>query len=463
LTAALTMSVVSTLGTPLIPKIAAEQHVSLESAQWVLTITLVVGAVVGPVLGRLGDGRLCRHLLLLTLAVVCLGSAVAATASGFAQLIVGKGLQGVGYGVIPLAMALLREHLSGAHLHRGIAAVAVAGAAGTGLGYPLTGLVAEAGGVSAAFWFGAVFALASIVAVARVIPAPAPASEARRLRFDGPGAVLLGTALTSVLLGVSNANTWGWGSPRVLTLFGTGLLLAVVWVAVELRTSAPLVDLRLVAERSLLGANIAAVLLGVGMYIALSLVVRFVQTPQEAGYGFQASLFATGLFLMPFSVGTLLSQPIGRCITRRFGIGAVLPAGSAWMMATMLWAAFVHDDIWQVGFFMLCFGIGIGCTFAILPTLIVPNVPQERTGSATGLNYVLRSVGGAIGSTIAATILSAHHAVSEAAPDVRGYVVAYLVGGGLFAITAVIAVALRPRPTIEVDATTAALSTAQPH
>ena len=104
--AAMTVSVQSTLGTPLIPTISRDMHVSLEAAQWMLTLTLLVGVVATPVLGRLGDGSRREKVLLGTLAATLAGAVVAATANNFPQLLVGRGLQGIGYGTVPLCIAL---------------------------------------------------------------------------------------------------------------------------------------------------------------------------------------------------------------------------------------------------------------------------------------------------------------------------------------------------------------------
>ena len=123
--AALMVAVVSTLGTPLIPDIAADQGVSLHAAQWMLTITLLVGAVTTPILGRLGDGPGRRRVLLVGLAAVCLGSLVAATADSFGQLLVGRALQGVGYGTVPLTIAIARRELSPLALRKAIATLSI--------------------------------------------------------------------------------------------------------------------------------------------------------------------------------------------------------------------------------------------------------------------------------------------------------------------------------------------------
>ncbi len=188
--AGLTVSVMSTLGTPLIPTIAEAQHVSLETAQWMLTVTLLVGAIATPVLGRLGDGPQRRTVLIFTLASTLVGSIVAATSSAFPQLLVGRALQGIGYGTVPLAIALVREHADGERQRSGIATLSITVAVGAGLGFPVTGLIAQLLDFHAAFWFGAIFAVGSTLAVLAFVPKaerPRQSDSARRPRGAAAG------------------------------------------------------------------------------------------------------------------------------------------------------------------------------------------------------------------------------------------------------------------------------------
>src|SRR4051795_7266400 len=203
--AAMNVSVQSTLGTPLIPTIAREQHVSLEAAQWMLTLTLLVGVVATPVLGRLGDGARRERVLLGTLAAALAGSVVAATANDFPQLLVGRGLQGIGYGTVPLCIALAREHLSGATQRSAIATLSITVAVGAGLGFPVTGLIAQDLDFHAAFWFGALVSVGALAAVWFIVPRRPGSSSGGAVSLDVPGAVLLGSGLGSVVLAVSKA------------------------------------------------------------------------------------------------------------------------------------------------------------------------------------------------------------------------------------------------------------------
>ena len=150
------VAVLSSLGAPLIPTIAASDHVPLSSAQWVLTIGLLAGALTTPVLGRLADGPRQRQVVLVTLTVGLVGCGVAALSTNFTTLIVGRALQGTGLGMLPVTMAIARLHLPAEKAARAVVALSITTAVGNGLGYPATSVIAEFFDFHAAFWFGAI-------------------------------------------------------------------------------------------------------------------------------------------------------------------------------------------------------------------------------------------------------------------------------------------------------------------
>src|SRR3954469_13688282 len=167
------VSVISSLGAPLIPTIAGDLHASLSATQWSLTATLLVGAVASPLLGRLGDGPHRRRVLVSALTVVTAGGALAALAGSLPVLVAGRAMQGLGLALMPLTMASARDHLPLGKATTTIAILSVVGAAGVGLGYPITGFIAQYLDTSAAFWFGTVASATALMLAVLFVPAPA--------------------------------------------------------------------------------------------------------------------------------------------------------------------------------------------------------------------------------------------------------------------------------------------------
>jgi predicted MFS family arabinose efflux permease len=436
------MSVISTLGTPMVPTIAREQGVSLEAAQWVLTVTLLVGSVVTPVAGRLANGPRRKQVVLGTLGAVTFGSVLSASSSTFPIFISGRALQGAGMALVPLAIAVARDALPRDQVRTGIAILSITTAAGTGLGYPITGVMGALFDYHAGFWFAAAISLVALALIVRYVPA---GSSHPSRPLDVSGALLLSAALVCILLAISQGRTWGWESRPIILLALAGIILTGLWIAQELRAAHPLVELRLALLPSVMMANVTAFLMGVGLFAVSSLINRFVQAPEEAGYGFHTGLIATGLVLMPLSLGSMASNWLSRVITSRFGSFAVLPIGSLIVAADGIFLAVSRSSLWEMVAATAILGLGISTTFAAIPALIVRTVPSHETGSAMGLNSVLRSVGGAIGSAASIALLSAYTPVSAHLPTNHGYTIAFLAGAIACMLAAVACVLLRPR------------------
>ncbi len=426
------VAVISSLGAPLIPTIARVHHVPLGAAQWSLTVTMLMGAVSTPLMGRLGDGPHRRRVILAGLAVVLFASLLAALPTGFAGLLVGRGLQGIGLGLTPLAMATARDALPHERARHAVATLSLTSAAGIGLGYPLTGLLAQYLGLQAGFWFAAVAAALALAALALVLPA----SPSRpRNPLDVAGAVLLAGGMAGLLYAATVGEHWGWASPRLLALAGISVLLLVWWVVHELRTAHPLVDVRLVKDREVLAANLTALLSGVAMYVMLSLVSQYVQTPESAGYGFGASVVVAGLVLVPFSAASMVSGRLVRLVSGTVSLAHVLAAGCVLSLCGTALFAWKHDGMWQVLVTMGLIGLGAGVTMSVMPALIVSSVPAHETGSAMSFNQVVKYIGYSMGSAFAATVL-ASHTTGGGMPAEGGYRVAALSSCAVWVVTA---------------------------
>jgi MFS family permease len=429
-------NMVGALGTPLIPTVSRVYGVALDSAQWTLTISLLVGVVLTPLVGRLADGGARKRLLVILLCLIVAGGVIAAVAPTFPLVMFGRALEGLGYAIIPLAVGIVREHLNGPKLAGSLIALSLSLSVGSGIGNPAVGLIVRYTDYHGAFWFAAAVSALSLLWILKAVPADGRGEA--RVRFDLLGAVVLSVALVSVLLSISRGETWGWGSPRVLALSIGGIVVLAGWVVFELKVSEPLVDLRLALNRAVLAANLSALLIGMAMFAATSLISRLVQTPRSVPYGLGGDTFTSGILLLMTSLGSLASQKITNAISRRLGLAAVLPCGGVMVFGALVLMAFEHSSLWQLGVVMFICGVGLGMTFAVTPALIVANVPGDRAASATGLNTLIRLLGGALGSAMSAAILAAHTPAGAHYPAERGFTIGCLIAAVFGAATAII-------------------------
>jgi len=433
------VAVVTSLGAPLIPSIARSDGVSLSTGEWVLTAALMSGALATPAMGRLADGPRKRRVIVVALAVVCAGCVLSAVSTGFAMLVVGRGLQGVGLGLLPVTMAIARSEFSPQKTARAVATLSVSAAVGAGLGYPITSLIAQFYDYRAAFWFGAITVAAALVLVTLVLPWQ---SDGRSRPFDYLGMAALGSAVVGVSVLLSEGGEWGWTSGRSLGLIAFSLVMVGVWVVHELRITDPLIDVRQVRNRSVLTADTSAFLIAVAMYLFLPIIIEFVQIPVSSGYGFGTSILVSGLVFVPLSFGSFAASRCLRAYTNRFGVRSMIPFGSMVFAASTLFFGLEHQALWEAFVAAGIAGIGIGFTFAAMPGFIIQAVPASETGSAMGLYQVLRSIGLSLGSALASAILISYTKAGETYPTYQGFHVTLIIATALCGATAVLSFVL---------------------
>nr|WP_256988817.1 MFS transporter [Rhodococcus sp. 05-2255-1e] len=429
------VAAVGSLGAPLITSVATTFDVSLSSAQWTLTLALLTGAVTTPVLGRLGSGPHRRAAILGTLGVVSAGGILTALPLSFSWLLLGRAAQGVGLALTSMLMGVVRDHLSDKRSGSTISLLSVASTAGVGVGYPLSGFLAEHGGLRLAYGFGAAMTVMAFAVALRVVPV---STRKRATRIDVPGAVLLALPLTLVLVLISETALWRSRPWTAGVLVAIAVVAAGIWVRVELRSSAPLVDLRLFRHRAVVGANGAMFLGGIGMYLLLTLATRYAQTPSGAGYGFGLDVFAAGLVLVPFSVfGFLAGKLVPRALPR-VGAASALTVSALIVLVALALFAGTRAGVVELCAVMAILGFGVGSFSAVLPAVVLPVVPSAETSSVMSINQVVRSVGFSFGSAVGGLVLAAGTSPGSTFPGEDAYTSAAWVGVVVTAAAAIV-------------------------
>ncbi|RSN56938.1 MFS transporter [Amycolatopsis sp. WAC 04182] len=427
---ALAGAVIGSVGAPLITPVATGLHVSLDAAQWTLTVTLFSGAIAGPVLGRLGGGPCRRTTILVTLALVMAGGLLTVLPLPYAALVIGRGLQGLGVAAGALLMSVARAHLPPERSTSTIAALSVASTVGIGVGYPVVSLLDQLAGLRVAYGFGFLLSAVAFLIAWRMLPAEAPGAPPR---IDVPGALLLALGTLGVLLLIAVPSLWATAWQAGSLLAGTAAVLAV-WAFIELRTTEPLVDLRLLGRASVLRANLAILVAGAGLYLLFSLFTRYVQTPADAHYGFALPGVAAGAALIPFS---LLGFVAGKAIPRVTERWAYLASTVIAVASAVLFAVGSQSFVFVLAAIALL-GFAVGGIFAVMPKLVLVGVPQGETASVLSINQIARSIGMAVGSALAGLLLAAATPDGALLPTRNGYLTTALWALPLLVVSAVI-------------------------
>lgn len=287
---------------------------------------------------------------------------------------------------------------------------------GGGIGVVLGGLIVEHLDYHWLYWIPLVVTVIAAISTWRFVP-ESPVRVPGHVNWLA--AALMTAGFCCVLIAISETITWGWGSARTLGLLAVGLAGCVAWIAVELRSDEPLIDMAMMRIRGVWTTNLVAFLLGAGMYASFLIYPQFAQLPRSTGFGFGASVVTAGLYLLPAALGmTLLGSLAGR-IARRYGSKAALIVGSAVTAVAFGWLAVAHAHPYDMLVSAALLGIGIGLAFAALGNLIVEAVSPHQTGVATGMNTVMRTLGGALGGQVVATLI-AHNVAGGGLPTVTG-------------------------------------------
>ncbi|GGT21530.1 MFS transporter [Streptomyces griseoviridis] len=453
--AVLSYSLVQTMLVPTLGILQTELDTSAAGASWaVLSSTLLASAVLTPLISRLGDSHGKRRVLLVTLALHLLGNIGAAAAWNVGSLIAFRAVQGVSLALLPLSLGLIREVLPPRRVAFGLGLTSglVGGAAGLGL--LVGGLIVDHASWRWLFVAGGALVLLALAAVVRYVPESRPSAPAR---LDLAGALLLGLALVCVLLGLTEGPTWGWSSSRVIGLFVGGVLFSAVFLRWERRAPHPLIDPALLLGRPIAGAHIGAFLLGATQFVFYVLVPKLAELPTglppEAArlvdYGFGASVTAAGLILIP---GTLLGLPASSAVGRvegRLGPRAPLALGLALSAVGGAVMALFHAREWQAVVAYGVIGTGFGFAMAALPKLIHDATPPHAIATANGINTVARTVGGAVGSQLAAAVLASRTISGTSLPDDSGFTLAFWIATAIAASGALYALMTVNRLTTE--------------
>jgi EmrB/QacA subfamily drug resistance transporter len=441
LLAGVSFALSQTLVIPALPDIASNVHASPAAASWILSGFLLSASISTPIVGKLGDVYGKGRVLTLVLILFSVGGVVCALAHSIAVLIVGRVIQGVAGGVFPLAFGIIRDTFPPDKVASGLGLVSAILGIGAGIGLPLSGVIADGIGVQWLFWISLI-ALPAALAAHRLVPA-SPAS--RRIRIDWVGAALLSAALAAVLLAVTEANDWGWSSAQTIGLFAAGGLLFGIWIWVESRVDEPLIDLDVLRGRAVATTNLTGLLVGFAMFSSFLLIPQFAQAPEGSGYGFGDSVSQAGLLLVPAAIFQLVAGPLAGGLGARIGFRTTLATGAGLATMAFVFLALEHAHPWHFIVSAALLGCGISFAFASMANLIVGAVPQAEVGVATGINTIMRTVGGAFGAAVATAILTGNTIAGSSLPSEGAYTAAFVLSavGGVLAIGAALLVPTR--------------------
>ncbi|WP_120337749.1 MFS transporter [Cryobacterium soli] len=431
--------------TSALPVINADLSATIEELQWVVNAYSLSFATFMLMAVAIGDRFGRRTVFLAGIALFTAASALCAVSLEPWLLITARALQGVGAAALmPLSLTLLvgsvavRFRPAAIGIWGGIAGLGVA------LGPLIGGAVVEGWNWQAIFWLNVPLGLLSVPLALAALPNTFGA----RLRADIVGLVLAGTGVFGIVYGIVRGNEAGWSSGEVLTGLGGGALLLLAFVWWEGRASAPLLPLRLFRDRSFAVANLVGITFSFGIFGSIFVLIQFLQIVQ--GH----SPLEAGVMTMPWTLAPMVVAPLTGLLSPRTGTRLPIVLGLAFLAAAMFWlASTMSADVAYgelVGPFILA-GLGMGLVFAPSSTAVLANMAPDDHAKASGTNSTFREIGVALGVAVLTAVFTGNGGELTPTGYVDAAIPAVMVGAGVLAVAAVIALALpsgRRTPTL---------------
>ena len=406
---------------PALPAIQKALHTSQATATWVLTIYLLSAAICTPIVGRIGDKVGKNKMLVFALLMVAFGSVLGGLSNNIVTLLIARAVQGAGGGVLPLSFGIIKDEFPEERVGFAVGFVSAMLAVGAGAGTILAGPIVQHLGFRALFWIPLGMVIVAAVLAGKFVP-DSPSKMPGKINWFA--AFLLSIWLICLLVPISKATSWGWGSPSVLGLFAVAFVVALVWIRVEWRSKYPLIDMHMMKEKAVWTNNLVAFLIGIGMYASGAVLPEFLQTPVSQGYGFGASITQSSIYQLPNIITMFIFGLSSGRISDRIGAKPTLLLGVGSSVIGYGIMTTVPSSILMVMVATGLLGTGFGLAFSAIAHLIVDAVPDNQTGAASGMNTNIRTIGGALGAAVVTSIIAATLKV-DGFPTKSGYHLAF--------------------------------------
>src|SRR3954464_6415843 len=422
-----------------LPSIRNSLGASIESLEWTVNaytlsfaVLLLTGAALGDRFGR-------QRMFVIGIAAFTASSAAGALAPTTTALVAARALQGAGAAlVLPLTLTLLSEAVD--ESKRGLALGIWSGVSGLGvaLGPLVGGIVVDGLSWEYIFWLNVPVGLVLIPLAARHLDE----SYGPDRHLDLPGLALAGGGLLGLVFGIVRGTALGWSSAPIVASLATGVILLAAFVAWELRTTAPMLPMRLFRSRAFSATNGVSLAMFFGAFGSIFLLAQFFQTAQ--GY----SPLQAGLRTLPWTAMPIFVAPIAGIVSTRIGTRPILVAGMALQAVALAYISIIVTPTVDYALIVPGFviaGIGMGLFFAPIANVVLSAVKPEMEGVASGATNAIRELGGVFGVAVLAAVFTANGSYASPSGYVEGLIPAMQLGAVAVALGTLAAIALPDR------------------
>jgi EmrB/QacA subfamily drug resistance transporter len=403
--------------TILLPSISEDVGTPVAELQWAVTGYSLVGAAVIVTSGALGDVFGRRKVFLGGLALFIASCVLIALSTGGAGVVGGRMIQGAsGATILACGMSLLSVASSGSGQMKAITLWGAASAAGAALGPLVGGVLVDSTGWQGLFWIDAGIAAACVPLTLATVQESSDPTRSRSI--DIAGTILVALVLAPLILALSKGNDWGWASIATLACFAVTIVATYAFIHVEQRASAPLVDLKLLRNRVLVGATLAILIVAGTINGLMYIISLYFQNPDGLGM----SALEAGLATLPAAAGMIVITPAITPLAVKIGAARAVALGFLLATAGFVALAFVQSS-WTYGAFVIplvALAVGLGISNGPASSGSTSSVPADQVGQASGISNMSRYVGAAVAVAAVAMVYNAvgnNHAADGESPS----------------------------------------------
>ncbi len=441
---------------PAIPDLIKDFHVSYSMSSWILTAYLVSGAVMTPIAGKLSDIYGRKKILLIIMAIYVVGVSLSGFASNIYFMLMARAVQGIGMSMFPIAFSIVRDIFPREKISIGQGVITSMFASGAVIGLAVGGIIIQNYGWRSTFFTIIPIAIILLLVIRRFIKVEDRGQDQEQdylqkqseivennnikektktknnnnsrnsnkrstTHIDIKGAIVLAAAITSFLLvltfletsgsnatgtnmnnnGNNNSNSNSIPSVQVLLplLILSGIVSFVLFVIVERRSKYPLVDFRLMLNKSILPANLIIMLVGLSMFMVFQTIPILVRNPEPIGFGEDA--ISTGKVQLPFALVLLIFGPTSGFIVSKLGSLKPIIFGTCITAVGFIGLLMFHSTELLVSTNLAILSTGLSLTNVGAMNVIILSTPRQFSGISLGMTTLMRIIGAAIGPALA--------------------------------------------------------------
>ncbi len=386
---------VETMITPALPTLARDFSSSYDTLSWVITAYILSGTVSAAIFGRLADMYGKKRIFVILSIVYSLAITLGGFAQNLVEFVAVRAVQGLGMGMFPVAFALLNDQVAKKDLALAQGVLSSTFTGGAAIGLVVGAWITQNFGWQWSYHSAIPMAYGLTILSATVLHDHA---EKNQESIDFIGVGMLSAGLVAFIMGISEAQYWGWISPPIVTSFLLSTVMFLGFIYTETKVTHPFISIRLLKIRNVFLANFAGLFAMAAMFFLFFTVPPLLQDPSPAGFG--ETVLASGISMLPSALASMIFAPLAAWVTKNRGPKMSILVGNFIIFLAYVGLYFNRGSALAVTEDAAILGTGMSFLFVGIINILLLSTPNREAGASTGMNVVFRNIGSSVAPAI---------------------------------------------------------------